>query len=81
MLGPSNLIYQLAESSSKLENGNITHNIELWDSDHHMLSLSGNSRHLETDAKILSPYLLSVLYALWKSTFLKENILTNSLLS
>ena len=57
ILGLSNLIHRLAKSSSPLGNGNITHNTELWDGDHHMLSLSGYSRHLETDIKMLSLFL------------------------
>ena len=52
-LGLYNLIYRLAKSSSPLENGNITYNTELWDSDYYILSLSGYSRYLETDAKML----------------------------
>ena len=54
MLGPLNMIHGSAESSSHLGNQNITHNNELWDSEHHALSLSGYSGHLETDTKMLS---------------------------
>ena len=36
---------------------NVTHNTDLWDSDHHALSLSEFSRHLETNTKILSSFL------------------------
>jgi len=52
-LGLYNLIYRLAKSSSPLKNENITYNTELWDSDYYMLLLSGYSRYLETDAKML----------------------------
>ena len=53
MLGSLNMIHGLAESSSQLGNQNIAHNNELWDGEYHALSLSGYSRHLETDTKIL----------------------------
>jgi len=48
------MIHGSAESSSLLGNQNIAHNNELWDSEHHALSLSGYSGHLETDIKMLS---------------------------
>ena len=54
MLRPLNMIHELAESSSHLENQNIAHNNELWDGEYHALSLSGYSRHLEIDTKMLS---------------------------
>jgi len=54
MLGPLNMIHGSSESSSLLGNQNIAHNNELWDGEHHALSLSGYSRHLETDTKMLS---------------------------
>ena len=54
MLGPLNMIHGSAESSSYLGNQNIAHNNELWDDEHHALSLSGYSGHLETDTKMLS---------------------------
>ena len=44
----------LTESSFHLGNQNIAHNNELWDGEHHALSLSGFSEHLETDTKMLS---------------------------
>ena len=54
MLGPFNLIHRSAESSFQLVNRNTTYNTELWNGDHHILSLSNYSRYLETNAKILS---------------------------
>ena len=54
MLGPLNMIHGSAESSSHLGNQNIAHNNELWDGEHHALSLSGYSGHLEADTKMLS---------------------------
>jgi len=54
MLGPLNMIYGSAESSSHLENQNITHDNELWNGEYHALSLSGYPGHLETDTKMLS---------------------------
>ena len=54
ILGPLNMIYGSAELSSHLGNQNIAHNTELWDGEHYVLSLSGYSRHLETDTKMLS---------------------------
>ena len=48
------MIYGSAESSFLLGNQNITHNNELWDGEHHALSLSGYSRYLETNTKMLS---------------------------
>ena len=54
MLGPSNLIHRSAESSSQLGNENIAYDTKLWNGDYHILSLSGYSRHLETDTVILS---------------------------
>ena len=66
ILGPSNLIYRPAELSSQLENGNITYDTKLWDGDHHVLSLSGYSRHLETDAKMFSLSLEYLTYFLKK---------------
>ena len=57
MLGPLNMIHGSAESSSHLGNQNIAHNTELWDGEHHALSLSGYSGHLETDTKMLSTFL------------------------
>jgi len=48
------MIHESAESSSLLGNQNIAHNNELWDGEHHALSLSGYSGHLETDTKMLS---------------------------
>jgi len=54
MLGPLNIIHRSAESSSHLGNQNIAHNNELWNGEHHALSLSGYSKHLETDTKMLS---------------------------
>jgi len=54
MLRPLNMIHGSAESSSHLGNQNITHNNELWNGEHHALSLSGYSGHLETDTKMLS---------------------------
>ena len=49
ILGLLNMIHRSAELSSYLGNQNITHNNELWNSEHHALSLSGYSEHLETD--------------------------------
>ncbi|KAL9708875.1 hypothetical protein Ac2012v2_008029, partial [Leucoagaricus gongylophorus] len=49
ILGLLNMIHGSAELSSYLGNQNITHNNELWNSEHHALSLSGYSEHLETD--------------------------------
>ena len=57
MLGPLNMIDKSAGSSSHLRNQNIAHNNELWDGEHHALSLSGYSGHLETDTKMLSIFL------------------------
>jgi len=57
MLGPLNMIYGSAKSSSILGNQNITHNNELWDGEHHALSLFGYSGHLEMDTKMLSTFL------------------------
>ena len=54
VFGPLNMIHGSAKSSSQLGNQNITHNTELWHSEHHALSLSGYSGHLETDIKMLS---------------------------
>ena len=54
ILGLFNMIHGLAESPSYLGNQNIAHNTELWDGEHHALSLSGYSEHLETDTKMLS---------------------------
>ena len=54
ILGPLNMIHRSAESSSYLGIQNIAHNNELWDGEHHALSLSGYSGHLETDTKMLS---------------------------
>ena len=53
MLGPLNMIHGSAESSSLLGNQNIAYNTELWDGEHHPLSLSGYSGHLKTDTKML----------------------------
>ena len=53
MLGPFNIIYRSAESSSLLGIQNITHNTELWDGEHYVLSLSSHSSLLKTDTKIL----------------------------
>ena len=52
MLGPLNMIHGSAESSSHLGNQNIAHNNKLWDGEHHALSLSRYSGHLETDMKM-----------------------------
>ena len=41
-------------SSSQLGNSNITYDTEVWDGDHHVPSLSGYFRHLETNTKVLS---------------------------
>ena len=57
MFGPLNMIYRSAESSSQLGNQNITYNNELWDGEHHILSLSGYSGHLETDTRCSLPLL------------------------
>ena len=54
ILRPLNMIHGSAESSSLLGNQNITHNTELWDGEHHALSLFGYSGHLGTDTKMLS---------------------------
>ena len=54
VFGPLNMIHGSAKSSSQLGNQNITHNTELQHSEHHALSLSGYSGHLETDTKMLS---------------------------
>jgi len=54
MLGPLNMIHGSAESSFHLGNQYITYNNELWDGEHHALSLSGYLGHLETDTKMLS---------------------------
>ena len=48
------MIHGSAKSSSHLGNQNIAHNNELWDGEHHALSLSGYSGYLETDIKMLS---------------------------
>ena len=48
------MIHGSAESSSHLGNQNIAHNNELWDGEHHALSLFGYFGHLETDTKMLS---------------------------
>ena len=54
ILGLLNMIHGSAESSSLLGNQNIIHNTELCDGKHHVLSLSGYSRHLEIGTKMLS---------------------------
>ena len=54
---------------------NVTHNSDLWDGDHHVLSLSGYSGHLETDTKILSSSLKRL------ACFVKQNPLEGALLS
>ena len=54
MLGLFNLIHKLAKSSFQLGNSNITYDTELYDGNYYILSLSGYSRHLETDTKVLS---------------------------
>ena len=54
MLRPLNMIHGSAELSSHLGNQNIAHNTELWDGEHHALSLSGYFGYLETDTKMLS---------------------------
>jgi len=46
-----------------------------------MLSLSSYSRHLETDAKVLFLSLKYLIYFIRKSALLKNNLLTNFLLS
>ena len=33
---------------------NVTYDTDLWDSDHHVTSLSGCDMHLEADAKVLA---------------------------
>ena len=33
---------------------NVTHDTDLWDSDHHVMSLSGCDMHLKADAKMLT---------------------------
>ena len=33
---------------------NVTHDTDLWDGDHHVMSLSGCDMHLEADAKVLA---------------------------
>ena len=56
MLGPFNLTHG---SASQLGNSNITHDTEVWDGDHCVLSLSGYFRHLETNTKVLSVRVIS----------------------
>jgi len=80
MLGLFSLIHKLAESSFWLENRNVAYDTELWNGDHHVLSLSSYSRHLETDTKVLSSP-LEYFICFKKSTLLENNLLTNSLLS
>lgn len=52
-----NMIHKSAKLSLLLGIQNIAHNNELWDDKHHTLSLSGHSRYLETDTKMLSSFL------------------------
>ena len=64
MLGPLNMIHESAESAPQLGRRsdmmehdsvthNVTHNTDLWNSDHYALSLFGYSGHLETNIKML----------------------------
>ena len=75
MLGPLNMIHGSAESSSQLGNQNIAHNNELWDGEHHALSLSGYSGHLDTNTKMLSTSLKCL------ACFIKQHPLEGALLS
>ena len=65
MLRPFNLIHGLAELSCQLGNSNIAHDTKLLNSDHHMLLLSGYSRHLEIDTKILSSFFEYLIYFIY----------------
>jgi len=66
MLGLFNLTYESAKLFFQLGNGNITHDNELWDGDHYVLLLSGYSRHLETNAKVI---FLSLKYLIYFEIF------------
>ena len=36
---------------------NVTHDTDLWNSDHHMMSLFGCNMHLKADTKVLAIFL------------------------
>ena len=45
---------------------NVTHDTDLWNSDHHVTSLSGYDMHLEADAKVLATLLRRLAYFIQK---------------
>ena len=61
-----NLTHGLAELFSQLGNGNIAHDTELWNGDNQVLLLSGYSRYLETNAKVLCLSLKYLIYFIKK---------------
>ena len=65
MLRPFNLIHGLAELFSQSGNSNIAHDTKLLNSDHHMLLLSGYSRYLEIDTKMLSSFFEYLIYFIY----------------
>jgi len=69
ILRPFNLTHGLAELSFQLGNRNITHSTKLWDGNYYMLLLSSYSKHLKTNAKILSLFLKYLIYFIKKYSF------------
>ena len=39
---------------------NVTYDCDLWDSEHHVISLSGHFGYLENDAKVLALFILRI---------------------
>ena len=62
LFGLFNQIYQLAKLFSQLKYSNTTYITKLQDCYYYVVSLSGYSRHLETNTKILSLFLEHLTY-------------------
>jgi len=50
----------LQQVTSDIVIPNVTHDCDLWDSEHHVTSLSGYFGYLENDAKVLALFVLRI---------------------
>jgi len=50
----------LQQVTSDIITPNVTYDCDLWDSEHHVISLSGHFGYLENDAKVLALFILRI---------------------
>ena len=56
----------LPQASQQVTSDIVTHDCDLWDSEHHVTSLSGHFGYLKNDAKVLASSVLCIAHFIQK---------------